>query len=180
MADTAPIIDYSKTARDVALRRMILAPVLAVTLVALGLWELPNGARLFRLDFASPMLGYQILFAHLLIAAGVVVLLMEIAFTARSLTPKGKWHIRLTEDALTWAVPKHAHGREQAFSVPLATIRRVELRWITGRDGHDRQEYWLHLRGRRSIRLRPFSGVNLEMLCLRLRELGVDFEVTSR
>lgn len=158
--------------------RLIVAPLLCVSLILFGMWLVPESTVMQLNLEAVETWGIGAALGFLCVGSGIYGLLKECVFAVRAYSTTGEWHFHLSDRVLVWHVPLHAHGDEEGFEVQLHDIKQIELRTIEKHDEIDVSEYWIHFRTRDPIQLRSYSGISLSWLAEKISDAGVPYVET--
>ncbi len=170
--------DVRQSVRMRNILRLVIAPLLSVVLIWIGFLLIPEETVLqLRIESIETWSAWSFL-GLVCIGSGIYRLFKELIFAIRAISTKGEWHFRLTDHSLLWHVPKHAHGTEEGFEVPLEELSQIEIRTIEKTEGIDEREYWIHFHSRDPVQLRSYSGVSLSWLAEKIRAAGVPYEET--
>lgn len=170
--------DVRQSVKGRNIARLIIVSLFSVSLILFGMWLVPETALMELNVEAVETWSTWSFFGFIGVGAGIYGLLKECIFALRAYSTSGEWHFRLSDHVLLWHVPRHAHGAEEGFEVPLDDVKQIEFRTIRKHDEFDEREYWIHFHSRDPIQLQTYSGVSLSWLAEKINDAGVPYVET--
>ena len=171
--------DVRRSVKGRNLGRLIVVPLLSVGLIWFGMRLVPETAVMELSLEAVETWGIGTVFGFVCVGAGIYGSLKECVFAVRAYSTTGEWHFRLSDHALVWSVPRHAHGNEEGFEVQLNDVKQIEFRTIEKYEDIDEREYWIHFHSQDPIQLHSYSGVSLSWLAEKINDAGVPYVETN-